>query len=33
MIQVTKNIVLDEREVTERFLRSTGPRGRVFLMS
>ena len=27
MIQVTNTIVLDEREVTERFVRSTGPGG------
>jgi ribosome-associated protein len=27
MIQVTNGIVLDEREITERFVRSTGPGG------
>ncbi len=27
MIQVTNTVVLDEREVTERFVRSTGPGG------
>ena len=29
MIHVTNTIVLDEREVTERFVRSTGPGGQI----